>query len=155
MAEGAAAIEHPNRLTVRSRTTRAVVVALMLVSATLLTIVTVGGWSKIQGAKPVQIGYVVVYLLLAFLVARWRSGLLPLAAALAIVLLMFAAISGPQWFARDRPGLADPALDAGTLGVLTLVLVPVQALLIVFAAQGFAQRWSVQVQRGTGEARSA
>jgi hypothetical protein len=155
VAESVAVIEHPNRLTVRSRTTRAAVVAMMLVSAALLTIVTVGGLSKIQGAKPMQIGYVVVYLLIAFFVARWRSGLLPLAAALAIVLLMFAAISGPQWFARDRPGLSDPALDAGILGVLTLVLVPVQALLIVFAAQGFAQRWSVQVQRGTAEARAA
>jgi hypothetical protein len=155
MAGEAEVVEHPNRVEARSRMTKAVAVALMLVSAGLLTIVTVGGWSTLQGAKPVQIGYVVVYLVIAFFVARWRSGLLPLAAALAIVLLMFAAISGPQWFARDRPGLADPALDAGTLGVLTLVLVPVQALLIVFAAQGFAQRWSVQVQRGTGEARSA
>jgi hypothetical protein len=155
MAEGAGVIEHPNRVTVRSRTTRAVVVALMLVSAALLTIVTMGGWSRIQGAKPVQIGFVVVYLVIAFYVARWRSGLLPLAAALAIVLLMFAAISGPQWFTRDRPGFSDPALDAGILGVLTLALVPVQALLIVFAAQGFAQRWNVVVQRAAGTARSA
>ncbi|MDX6721446.1 MAG: hypothetical protein QOJ63_3700 [Solirubrobacteraceae bacterium] len=125
------------------------VVTLLLVSAALLAIVTVGGWSTIQGAKPVQIGYVVAYLVLAFYVARWRRGLLPLAAALAIVLLMFAAISGPQWLTRDRPGFSEPALDAGTLGVLTLVLVPVQALLIVFAAQGFAQRWNVEVQRSS------
>lgn len=155
MAEGAAVVEHPNRITAGSRTTKSVVVALMLVSAALLTIVTAGGWSKIQGAKPVQVGYVVVYLMIAFYVARWRSGLLPPAAALAIVLLMFAAISGPQWFTRDRPGFSDPALDAGLLGVLTLVLVPLQGLLIVFAARGFAQRWSVEAQRGTSEARSA
>lgn len=156
MAEGAAAIEHPVRITGRSRTTRFVVVALMLVSAALLTIVTVGGWSRIQGAKALQIGYVVVYLVIAFFVARRRGGLLPLAAALAIVLLMFAAISAPQWFARDAPGYSDPALDAGIVGILTLVLVPVQILLIGFAARGFAQRWSSEeARRGAGDERSA
>jgi hypothetical protein len=153
MTGGAEVVEHPNRVEARSRMTKAVAVALMLVSAGLLTIVTVGGWSTLQGAKPVQIGYVVVYLVIAFFVARWRSGLLPLAAALAIVLLMFAAISGPQWFARDRPGFSEPTLDAGILGVLTLVLVPVQALLIVFAARGFAQRWNVELRRA-GAARA-
>jgi lysylphosphatidylglycerol synthetase-like protein (DUF2156 family) len=153
--QGATVIEHPNRDSAAARTTQATVVALMLLSSALLAIATVGGWSRIQGAKPVQIAYVLLYLVIAFYVARWRSGLLPLAAALAIVLLMFAAISGPQWFTRDRPGFSDPALDAGILGVLTLALVPVQALLIVFAAQGFAQRWNVVVQRAAGTARSA
>jgi hypothetical protein len=148
VAEGAGIIEHPHRVQLRSRTTRAAVVALMLVSAALLAIVTAGGWTTIQGAKPVQIGYVVAYLVIAFHVARWRRGLLPLAAALAITLLMFAAISGPQWLARDGPGFSEPALDAGILGVLTLVLVPVQALLVVFAARGFAQRWNVEARRG-------
>jgi hypothetical protein len=153
VAEGAAVVEHPNRVQLRSRTTKAVVVALMLLTAALLAIVTVGGWSKIQGAKPVLIGYVVVYLVIAFHVARWRRGLLPLAAALAIMLLMFAAISGPLWLARDGRGFSEPALDAATLGVLTLALVPMQVLLIVFAAQGFAQRWNVEVRRG-GETRA-
>jgi hypothetical protein len=148
VAEGAAVVEHPNRVQLRSRTTKAVVVALMLLTAALLAIVTAGGWSKIQGAKPVLIGYVVVYLVIAFHVARWRRGLLPLAAALAIMLLMFAAISGPLWLTRDGRGFSEPALDAGTLGVLTLALVPVQVLLIVFAALGFAQRWNVEVRRG-------
>ena len=148
MAQGATVIEHPNRDKAASRTTRAIVVVLMLVSAALLFVVTAGGWSKIQGAKAVQVGMLVLYLVLAFYIARWRSGLLPVAAALAIVLAMFAAISGPEWFARDQPGFSDPALGAGILGVLTLVLVPVQVLLIVFAAQGFTQRWSVEVERG-------
>jgi hypothetical protein len=84
---------------------------------------------------------------LAFYVARWRSGLLPVAAALAIVLLLFAAISGPEWFARNGDGFTDPLLDSGVLGVLTLLLVPLQVLLIVFAARGFTQRWGVEVER--------
>jgi len=152
---GVAVIEHPNRDKAASRTTRVLVVVLLLWSALLLAIVTVGGWTRIQGAKPVQIGYALVYLVLAFYIARWRSGLLPVAAALAIVLAMFAGISGPEWFDRSGPGFADAAVNAGLIGVLTLVLVPLQILLIVFAARGFSQRWSVEVERGSGAARPA
>jgi lysylphosphatidylglycerol synthetase-like protein (DUF2156 family) len=147
MAQGATVIEHPNRDKVSSRSTKALVVALMLASAALLAVATAGGWSRLQGAKPVQIAYVLLYLVIAFYVARWRSGLLPVAAALAIVLLLFAAISGPEWFDRDKAGFSDPALDSGLLGVLTLVLVPLQILLIVCAARGFSQRWGVEVER--------
>ncbi|HEV7808586.1 MAG TPA: hypothetical protein VGO80_22455 [Solirubrobacteraceae bacterium] len=147
MAQGATVIEHPNRDKAASRSTKALVVALMLLSAALLAIATAGGWSRLQGAKPVQIAYVLLYLVIAFYVARWRSGLLPVAAALAIVLLLFAAISGPEWLDRDKAGFSDPALDSGLLGVLTLVLVPLQILLIVCAARGFSQRWGVEVER--------
>ena len=147
MAQGASVIEHPNRDKPGSRSTKAIVVALMLASALLMAVVTAGGWSRIQGAKPVQIAYVLVYLVIAYYIARWRSGLLPVAAALAIVLAMFAAISGPEWFERNKDGLSDPLLDSGLVGLLTLVLVPLQVLLIVFAARGFSQRWSVEVER--------
>jgi hypothetical protein len=147
MAQGASVIEHPNRDKPESRSTKAIVVALLLASALLMTVVTAGGWTRIQGAKPLQIAYVLVYLVLAVRIARWRSGLLPVAAALAIVLAMFAAISAPGWFDRAGPGFDDPALDAALLGVLTTVLVPVQVLLVVFAAKGFGQRWSVEVER--------
>ena len=147
MAQGALVIEHPNRDKPESRSTKTIVVGLMLCSALLMLVVTAGGWSRIQGAKPVQVAYVVVYLVLAHYIARWRSGLLPVAAALAIVLVMFAAISAPGWFDRDRPGFTDPTLDAGLIGALTVLLVPLQILLIVFAAKGFSQRWSVEVER--------
>ncbi len=147
MAQGATVIEHPNRDKPGSRSTQAIVVGLMLASAFLLVVVTAGGWTRIQGAKPVQIAYILVYLVIAYYIARWRSGLLPVAAALAIVLAMFAAISAPGWFDRSGSGFSDPALDASVLGVLTIVLVPVQILLIVFSAKGFGQRWSVEVER--------
>jgi hypothetical protein len=147
MAEGNVIIEHPNRDRPQSRSTRALVVALLLLSTAVLAIATIGGWEKIQGAKPVHVAYVVIYLLLAFYIARWRSGLLPVAASFAVILLIFCAISGPQWFARDRPGFDDPLLSAGIVGVLTLVLVPLQLLLIVAAARGFSQKWSVEVER--------
>ena len=150
VAEGNLIIEHPNRERPESRATRALVVALLLASTAVLAIATVGGWEKIQGAKPLHVAFVVIYLLLAFFIARWRSGLLPVAASFAIILLIFCAISGPQWFARDKPGFDDPLLSAGILGVLTLVLVPLQLLLIGAAARGFTQKWSVEVARRPG-----
>jgi hypothetical protein len=144
---GTTVIEHPNRDKASSRSTKAVVVALMLLSAALLAIATLGGWERLEGAKSLQIAYVLLYVVIAFYVARWRSGMLPVVAALAIVLLLFAAISGPQWFDRDGAGFDDPLLDSSILGVLTLLLVPLQVLLIVFAAQGFSQRWGVEYER--------
>jgi hypothetical protein len=147
MADGDVIIEHPNRDKPESKATRVLVVALLLVSAAVLALATVGGWSKIQGAKPVQVAYILVYLLLAFYIARWRSGLLPVAASFAIILLIFSAIGGPQWFARDKTGFTDPLFDESVVGILTLVLVPLQLLLIVVAARGFAQKWSIEVER--------
>ena len=147
VAEGDVIIEHPNRDKPESQATRVLVVGLLLVSAAVLLLATVGGWTKIQGAKPVQIGFILIYLLLAFHIARWRSGLLPVAASLAIILLIFCVIGGPQWFARDKPGLEDPLLDESVVGLLTIVLVPLQILLIIVAARGFSQKWSVEVER--------
>jgi peptidoglycan/LPS O-acetylase OafA/YrhL len=147
MAQGDVRIEHPNRDRPESRMTRAIVVALLLISDIVLVIVTVGGWEKIQGAKPVQVAFIVIYALLAFHIARWRRGLLPVAAAFAIVLLIFAAISGPEWFARDREGFANPPLDESIIGLLTLILIPLQLLLVAFAARGFSQKWSVEVEQ--------
>jgi hypothetical protein len=109
--------------------------------------VTIGGWDTLQGAKAIQLAYIAVYLLMAFYVARWNRGVLPVAAALAIILLIFAAVSGPEWFARDKTGFSDPALDSSLLGLITLLIVPVQALLIVFSMQAFSQEWNVEVER--------
>jgi presenilin-like A22 family membrane protease len=147
MADGDVIIEHPNRDKPESKATRVLVVALLLVSATVLALATVGGWSKIQGAKPVQVAYILVYLLLAFYIARWRSGLLPVAASFAIILLIFSAIGGPQWFSRDKAGFTDPLLDESIVGILTIVLIPLQLLLIAVAARGFSQKWSIEVER--------
>jgi hypothetical protein len=109
--------------------------------------VTIGGWDALEGAKVVQIAYIALYLVIAFYVARWNRGVLPVAAALAIVLLIFAAVAGPGWFDRDKTGFEDPALDSGLLGLITLLIVPVQILLIAFAMRGFAQEWNVEVER--------
>jgi uncharacterized BrkB/YihY/UPF0761 family membrane protein len=147
MADDGVTIEHPNRAKASSKATKAIVILLLLVSVALVLIVTIGGWSALEGAKAVQIGLMVLYLVIAFYVARWNRGVLPVAAALAIILLIFAAVSGPAWFERDKTGFTDPALDSDVLGLVTLLIVPVQVLLIAFAMQGFAQAWNVEVER--------
>jgi hypothetical protein len=147
MADPGVRIEHPNRGKAASKLTRALVVLLLLVSAFLVAVVTVGGWDVLQGAKALQIAYIVVYVVIAFFVLRWSRGVLPLAAALAIVLLIFAAVSAPAWFDRDQPGFTDPAIDEGILGLITALLVPIQLLLIAVAMSGFRQAWNVEVER--------
>jgi hypothetical protein len=151
MAERGVRIEHPNRKKAASKLTRLIVVILLLVSAALVAIVTLGGWDALQGAKALQVAYIVIYLVIAFFVLRWSRGVLPLAAALAIVLLIFAAVSAPAWFDRDKPGFAEPALDEGILGLVTALIVPVQILLIAFAMSGFRQAWNVEVEQAEDE----
>jgi len=144
-------IDRPNRRKASSKATKAIVCLLLLVSAGLMIIISIGGWGTIEGAKALQIAYILLYLLMAYLVMRWNRGVLPLAAALAIVLLIFAAVSGPAWFDRDKAGLADPPLDEDILGLLSLILVPVQILLIAFSMRGFQQAWNVEVERTRDE----
>jgi hypothetical protein len=147
MAADAVVIDRPNRRRAASRITQVLVVALLLVSAALIAVVTIGGWDELQGAKALQIAYIVLDVFMACLVARWNRGVLPVAAALAIVMLIFALIAGPQWFERDKEGFAQPGLDASVLGLVTLLLVPVQALLVLAAMSGFRQAWNVEVER--------
>jgi presenilin-like A22 family membrane protease len=144
-------LDRPNRRKASSKATKAIVALLLVASAVIMIVISVGGWDTLEGAKPLQIAYIVIYLGMAFLVLRWNRGVLPLAAALAIVLLIFAAVSGPAWFDRDKPGLTDPALDEDILGLLSLILVPIQILLIAFALRGFQQSWNVEVEGSTDE----
>jgi presenilin-like A22 family membrane protease len=144
-------IERPNREKAASKATRAVVILLLLASAFLVVIVTLGGWSRLAGLQVVQIGYIVLYVVMAYYVARWNRGVLPLAAALAIILAIFAAIAGPQWFDRDKAGFSSPALDESVLGLITLLIIPVQLLLIAFSMRGFQQAWSVEVEVADGQ----
>ena len=55
-------ITHPNRDKPAVQATRATVILLFLVSAAMVLIVTIGGWKVLEGAKPIQIAYIIVYL---------------------------------------------------------------------------------------------
>jgi hypothetical protein len=140
-------VTHPNRGKAAVQATRATVILLLLVSAGLILIVTVGGWGTLQGDVPVLIAWVAVYIAMSYFAARWRRGVLPMAAALALLMLVFAAVSAPAWFARDKAGFAEPSLNASFLGVVTLTIIPVQILLIAFAMRGFAQGWNIELEQ--------
>ena len=75
-------LDRPNRAKASSKATKAIVVLLLLVSAALTAIITFGGWASLQGAQPVSIGFIIVFLVMAFFVARWNRGVLPVAAGL-------------------------------------------------------------------------
>jgi hypothetical protein len=143
---------HPNRDKVESKATKAAVILLLLASAGLILVIMIGGWSQLQGAQIVSFGYVVVYVVMALFVARWNRGVLPVAAALAILFAVVAAVAGPAWFDRDKAGFDDPTLEPSILGMLTIILVPVQLLLIAFALRGFQQQWNVEVEVTPDEA---
>jgi hypothetical protein len=140
-------VTHPNRGKPVVQATRVTVVLLLLVSTALILIVTIGGWGTLEGGIPILLAWAFVYLLMAYYTARWSRGVLPMAAALGLLLLIFALVSAPAWFARNKVGYAPPNLNAGLLGVVTLVIVPVQILLIAFAMRGFSQGWNVELEK--------
>jgi hypothetical protein len=143
---------HPNRDKPESKATRAVVILLLVTSAALILIVTIGGWSELQGMEIVSFGYAIVYLGMAYVVGRWNRGVLPVAAGLAILFAVVAAVAGPAWFDRDKAGFNDPALEPSILGLLTIILVPVQLLLVAFAMRGFQQQWNTEIEVRRDEA---
>ena len=148
-AETGVIITHPNRGKPVVQATRATVIFLLLLSALLVLIITIGGAQVLEGVGPeaVQFVFIVLYLVLAFYAGRWQRGGLPVAAALGILLATFALVAAPSWFNRDKAGFTQPTINAGLLGVLTLLVIPVQILLITFAMRGFSQGWNVELEQ--------
>ena len=141
-------ITHPNREKAVVQGTRATVILLLLVSVGLLLIITIGGWDVLLGASiALQLAFVLAFLLLAFYAGRWNRGVLPVSSGLAVLLIVFALTGASAWFNRDGAGFTQPALNASLLGLLTLLLVPVQILLITFAMRGFQQGWNVELEQ--------
>jgi presenilin-like A22 family membrane protease len=140
-------VDLPNRHKASSKATRWMVVLLLLISAGLMLFVLIGGWSALDGMIPITVAYIAIYVILALFCARWTRGTLPIAAALGIILAIFALVAAPQWLERDQTGFTDPAVDSGLLGLICIVLAAVQLLLIAFAMRGFAQNWNVEVER--------
>jgi protein-S-isoprenylcysteine O-methyltransferase Ste14 len=139
-------ILRPNRDRAEAKVTKVAVILLLLISAGLILLVMIGGWSQLQGAQVISFAYALIYIVMAFYVSRWNRGVLPVAAAAAVLFAVIAAVAGPAWFDRDKPGFAETTLDPSILGTLTLLLVPVQLLLIAFAMRGFQQQWNVEVE---------
>ena len=64
----------------------------------------------------------ILYVGMAYYVAQWNRGPLPVAAALAIILGIFAVIAGPEWFQRDKAGFSTPDSVFGSTGLESATL---------------------------------
>jgi hypothetical protein len=159
-------VVYPNRDKASSHLVKLIVVVLLLLSAAVMLLITVGGWSKLEGLKPVNFVWAIVDVIIGYYVMRrWARGLLPIAAALAILLLVVAVIagtgiSGTSWFDRTNFGYAHAqslfggkGFGSSALGTLTLLLIPLQAAVILFAGIGFQQAWNVELEVPIEEAR--
>jgi hypothetical protein len=142
----------PNREKAETKTTKAIVAFVLLVSAGLLAVITIGGWTRLEGTSValMSLFWAALYVLFALLVTRWNRGVLPVASALAIILAIFAAVAAPGWFARSKPGLSPPALPDDLIGLLVILVIPVQLVLITVAMVGFNQNWHVEEERPVG-----
>src|SRR5215208_7900090 len=112
----------PNRESAQAKTTKALVALVLLISAALIILITLGGWERLQSSSVgvMSLIYAGLYILFAVLIMNWNRGLLPVAASLAIILAIFATIAGPAWFERAKDGLDSPVLPEDLLGLLTL-----------------------------------
>jgi hypothetical protein len=145
----------PNRDKASCKVTKAVVVLIMIVSIALMLALTIGGWSELEGLKPVNFVWCIVYAVIGFYIWRWARGLL-----LIIAVIAGTGLSGTSWFDREHVAFANAqslfggtGLSDSTLGLLTVLLIPVQVALIVFAMIGFAQGWNVELEVPEDEAR--
>ena len=115
--------------------------------------ITIGGWTRLEGTSvgdhDAALGG--LYVLFAFLVARWNRGVLPVASALAIILAIFAAIAAPAWFARAKAGLEPAAASRGPARpARPCSSSRSSSLLIAVAMVGFNQEWHVEEERPVG-----
>ncbi len=141
----------PNREKAESKSARALVVFLLVVSAAVAFVITVGGWERLEGGKMFAVAYVLLYVLFAYLVSRWNRGVLPVAAAMAIILAIFCGIAAPAWFDRAKDGLNSPALPEELLGLLALLMGPLQVILVAVSMVAFNQNWHVEEERPIGD----
>ncbi|HMS73150.1 MAG TPA: hypothetical protein PKB03_08950 [Baekduia sp.] len=140
-------IEHPNRDKPESKVTRAIVVALLLLTAILMLFVQIGGWNVAKNMALLTFLIVLSYLVSAYFIAKWSKGLLPVAAGIATINMFFALVAVGSWSDRNADGFTVSTTDPGLLAIVCAVLVPLQILVIFFSLRGFQQHWNVEVER--------
>ncbi len=147
---------HPNRERADVVTTKFVIVFLMLATAAIAAIVTIAGWSVLSGGGSmgaICLIYAVLYAFFAYRTARWARGVLPVAAALSMILAIFCAVGANSWFARNKDGFEEALIPVPLIGLLVVILLLLQIILIAACLYGFNQEWHVEEERpiGSGE----
>ena len=144
---------HPNREKADVITTKFVIAFLMLATAVIAALITIGGFSLLNGGGGMGIVcliFAALYALFAYRVARWSRGVLPVAAALSTIQAIFCAVGANSWFARDKAGFDEALIPVPLIGLLVVILIPLQVLLITIAMIGFNQEWHVEEERPIG-----
>jgi hypothetical protein len=146
----------PNREKPESVTTKFVIVFLLAATAFLAALVTITGFSLLEGGGSMGVIcliFAALYALFAYLVSRWSRGILPVAAALSMILAIFCGVGADSWFARDKAGFEDAMLPSSLIGLLVVIIVLLQILIVAAALYGFNQNWHVEEERpiGSGE----
>lgn len=147
---------HPNREKADVITTKFVVAFLMLATAVIAALVTIGGFALLSGGSGMGILcmiFALLYGFFSFLVWRWSRGILPVAASLSTILAILCAVGANSWFARDKTGFEEGLIPVSLIGLLVVILALLQIILIVACFYGFSQDWHVEEERpiGSGE----
>ncbi len=101
-------VTHPNRETREAKATRSLEIALLMLSAALSLLITVGSWGAQAGGVLLQLAFAGLFAYFARLVIKWRSGVLPIAAGTAIIAGILAAVAAGGWFDRPAPATSRP-----------------------------------------------
>ena len=147
---------HPNREKPGVVTAKLIVVLLMVATAVVAALITITGFSLLSGGGGMGIVcliFALLYAFFAYLVANWSRGILPVAAALSMILAILCAVGANSWFARDKDGFDEALLPSQLIGLLVIILALLQILLIVATLYAFAREWHVEEERpiGSGE----
>src|ERR1700710_1626366 len=146
----------PNREKTESITTKFVLFFLLAATSALAFLITITGFSLMTGGGGMGIVcliYAALYAFFGFLVLRWNRGILPVAAALSIILAILCAVGADSWFARDKTGFEDGLIPTPVIGLLVVILALLQIVVIVVSLYAFNQEWQVEEERllGSGE----
>ena len=141
---------HPNREKQASLSVRLLIVVLLVAAAALMVIVVFGGWSILQGGATwgvISLLLAGLYLILAWMIWQWSRGALALSTAVSVLLLILYSVGVGSWFARNKPDFSEAALPSELLGMIVVILIPLQAAITVATAIGFRQDWYVEEER--------
>ncbi len=142
----------PNREKAQSKTTKAIVAFVLLVSAALIAVIVIGGWERMQSPiiAIMSLVWAALYVFFALMIANWNRGLLPVVCVASgdhdhlcrggRARLVRALQGRPRLPASprgpDRPSGRDPH--------------PRADLLVIVALIAFSQEWHVEEERPVG-----
>src|SRR6476660_5390265 len=121
----------PNREKTESITTKFVLFFLLVATSAIAFFITITGFSLMTGGGGMGIVcliYAALYAFFAFLVFRWNRGILPVAAALSMILAIFSATGADSCFARDKAGFEDAMIPVTLIGLLVIILAILQLI---------------------------